>query len=475
MRNYRLGLLAAALLLPQWVTAQTQEPIVLPDREFASTGFPGLPVDLLPPGARALGLAGAFAAVADDATAAEANPAGLTILNQSEFSIHFRDSDYSVPFADPEALDPGFSFGGDTPAALIKTFEDSGSEVSFASWVKPFDRWTFSAFYQNQLAIDATAPTDDVTSDVFLDNYLNTNALSAEVDGYGISGAFRVNDMISLGLTIKNVDMEVQASESILIEDVLDIEFIFSDPELGPPLGTPAEFAAVIDDRLIGNSTLNGDDSDVVFNAGILINPNGAWSLGLVYKEGGSYSIPGVVNQQEILQCVGSGELTDFCNAVFALIPEVIDSLNGGRVVPGNQEIGIPDRLTFGLALRPSDTLLLSIDLNLVDYEDLPDPRLNSLGFRDNSLAGENISDELTYHVGVEKVFPLSGDLFNVFTVRAGIFEERDHDGFQILDTEDTHYTFGLGAVFRNLQLDLAYEASDAVDNIVLSGIYRFD
>src|SRR5512140_841193 len=43
------------------------------------------------PGARSLGMGGAFLGLADDASAAEANPAGLTILRKPEVSIEARN------------------------------------------------------------------------------------------------------------------------------------------------------------------------------------------------------------------------------------------------------------------------------------------------------------------------------------------------------------------------------------------------
>src|SRR5947207_8864896 len=51
----------------------------------------GLQFNFGNPGARSLGMGGAFIGLADDASAAEANPAGLTILRKPEISIEGRN------------------------------------------------------------------------------------------------------------------------------------------------------------------------------------------------------------------------------------------------------------------------------------------------------------------------------------------------------------------------------------------------
>src|SRR3954454_6826183 len=51
----------------------------------------GLQFNFGNPGARSLGMGGAFLGLADDASAAEANPAGLTILRKPEVSIEVRN------------------------------------------------------------------------------------------------------------------------------------------------------------------------------------------------------------------------------------------------------------------------------------------------------------------------------------------------------------------------------------------------
>src|SRR5438128_11310592 len=51
----------------------------------------GLQFNFGNPGARSLGMGGAFLGLADDASAAEANPAGLTILRKPEVTIEGRN------------------------------------------------------------------------------------------------------------------------------------------------------------------------------------------------------------------------------------------------------------------------------------------------------------------------------------------------------------------------------------------------
>ena len=79
MRRLVIVLVALALALP--AAAQNT------DIESLS----GLQFNFGNPGARSLGMGGAFLGLADDASAAEANPAGLTILRKPEITIEGRN------------------------------------------------------------------------------------------------------------------------------------------------------------------------------------------------------------------------------------------------------------------------------------------------------------------------------------------------------------------------------------------------
>jgi long-chain fatty acid transport protein len=462
--------------------AQSQPPI-------ASQGgaFSGLPVDLLPPGARALGLAGAFSAVADDATAAVANPAGLTILTSPELSVHFRDSDASIPFLDQDAYNSAFlSTAGD----LIKDYTDSSTDVSFASVVKPFDRWVISAYYLNQINVSAQAPTEVVFDSVNVDSYTNINALGAKIESLGLSVAFRVNDFISIGLTVAENTIELQSTDLWNLDNFSDLEFLLAD-FFGN--GTPAEYADVLVDRVQFGNTVDDEGDDITFNVGVLFNPAGTWSGSIVYREGAEFDLRSTSVFRTAFGCSeGSGQLFDDC-----IESQILPVSLGNDDRPTRAKPATPNTLTFGAAWRPTDTLMLSLDINNIAYDDLTPTRQITYGFQfdiddepfrqdfnDPSIIAlegqltEEISDAWTYHFGVEKVFPLSGDGFlsmTTLSLRGGAFTDDDHNGTTLIDGDQTHATLGIGATFGNhVQIDMAAEFSDNVDNVVLSAIYRF-
>jgi long-subunit fatty acid transport protein len=75
----RLVTMAVCLAILAAAGAEAQ-PVTIPRFDFSFSN----------PGARSLGFAGAFAALADDATAAYANPAGLVQLTRPEVSFEAR-------------------------------------------------------------------------------------------------------------------------------------------------------------------------------------------------------------------------------------------------------------------------------------------------------------------------------------------------------------------------------------------------
>lgn len=177
------------------------------------------------PGARSLALGGAFVAVADDATAAYANPSGLVQLLRPEISVELRAwSDDRVGVA------------------------SDLSGLGFASFVLPRKRWSL-AFYGQTLA-SVEFPVDSITNqDVFIP--LSTLTIASA----GVSAAVRLSDALSVGL---GIGLFVGSSTEIGVDSPFRPTFFPTDD--------------------------TSNDSGVI--AGGLWSLSDAWALGASYRSG---------------------------------------------------------------------------------------------------------------------------------------------------------------------------------------------
>ena len=137
----RVLLFVAALLLVSPAAALTDEEI-----------FRDLRFNLINPGARALAMGGAFVSLADDATAAQANPAGLATLSQSEYFAELRYIDNA---AEASVIEETLPAGIDTFVATGTKTEDVLSPT-FLSVVRVFKHWTLGLSYQEMLNIESS-------------------------------------------------------------------------------------------------------------------------------------------------------------------------------------------------------------------------------------------------------------------------------------------------------------------------------
>ena len=97
----------------------------------ASNDFFGVDFRFNNPGARSTAMGGAFIGLADDATAAYANPAGLTILTEPEISAEFKYGDYTNRV--PRETD-------------TDDFTDTNNSVSFLSLAHPTQKANITVY-----------------------------------------------------------------------------------------------------------------------------------------------------------------------------------------------------------------------------------------------------------------------------------------------------------------------------------------
>ncbi len=130
------------------------------------------------PGARSIGLGGAFVAIADDATAAFANPAGLVQILRPEISVELRGTASRLDREIPYNLATGVS------------------GLGFFSFVYPSRSWAL-ALYSHQLA-----------SIGFTFTYPDTLTQEFTVRSYAAAAAFEITEHLSLGAGLSYFDGE---------------------------------------------------------------------------------------------------------------------------------------------------------------------------------------------------------------------------------------------------------------------------
>src|SRR5262245_52703480 len=216
----QVALTGLTLMLPEALTAQTSLQIPL---QF----------DFINPGAKSLALGGAFAGVADDATAAFSNPAGLTLLGGSEVSGELRGFRVSTPFLSAGRLSGSVTnLGVDTVAGPV--FQDSvrshvGVEYASLVYSRPSRQWVVAAFRREVARIDQSYVDDgafqqdpnDVTSRRDFPQNLQREIA---ITGYGGSAAYKVTSSIAVGAGVTAYRFDIDTI----------VDRFFSDGFFGP-------------------------------------------------------------------------------------------------------------------------------------------------------------------------------------------------------------------------------------------------
>jgi long-chain fatty acid transport protein len=399
------------------------------------------------PGARSAGLGGAFVALADDATAAFANPAGLVQLVKPEISVEARNWSHTIPYTTNGRVEGDPSGRGlDVTAGLAKgeaTYDTTG--LSFLSLVFPTGDWSF-AIYRHQYAdLEFSGETQGLFgggSDCCQERWSDQRMHSTQdIVTYGLSAGYRFNDSFSVGLGLTYFEVSM---ESLTTEYLWDV-----DSETG--FFGPTSF---LPERLALTEYLFIDDEDWTFSGGFLWSPTSRWRIGGVYRQGFE---------------VGLGnDITTGVAIDYGVPPGTVIIRN--RDVPSE----FPDVYGLGVSYRGlEERLTLSFQWDRIEYSSIP----RSIGLDDQTI---DDADEL--HFGAEYVFLESSP---VVAVRLGAWLDPDHQMYATVDDpymravlpqgdDEWHYTAGLGFATQRFQVDLAADLSDRVNTISLSAIYNF-
>lgn len=190
---FGLGVLVASAAAPAWAQTSLQIP---------------LQFDFINPGAKSLALGGAFSGLADDATAALANPAGLTQLGVSEISTELRAFRVTTPFLQRGRLSGTISNEGvdivQGPVFGKSTGSNTGIGFLSAVYVSPSHRFVVAAYRHEFVRVDQTFLSEGVfqkAPDEFTSrrDSPQEGKRVAGITGYGASGSYKVRSNVSIG------------------------------------------------------------------------------------------------------------------------------------------------------------------------------------------------------------------------------------------------------------------------------------
>ena len=416
----------------------------------------GLQFDFQSPGARSLATGGAFVGLADDATAAFVNPAGLRVLSRMEVSFEGRARDFTIPVVDLGRLigQPSLS-GEDTFQGLrIEDPSQSGGGLSFVSFVYPRSRWSIAA-YRHELA--------HFTTDVRTGGFFGTSAAVApetdgprrfpivgntdvNIAGYGVSGSFNLNSQVSIGAGLAFYDFHMNSRTDRF--DVVNDEF--TNPEF---YGRANYSTGNIENYQLQE----GDDSAVGFNLGALWMPSRKFQLGAVFRQG-----------------------PDFDLRIANLDPDTDEPFDG---FDRQGQFHVPHVFGIGAVMRPFASSTIVFDITRVDYSRLTDDFIDIFNDPDSPDGPYAVRDGTEVHAGFEYFFIRRVPI----ALRTGYWLDPEHaleyqgqsdpgEGaiFRSRHEDQHHVTFGAGAVFGRFEINGAGDISQRTTTASISAVVRF-
>jgi len=379
------GLIAAVIgAFPSTASAQSNDEV-----------FPQLQWNFSTPGARANAMGRAFIGVADDATAAVTNPAGLLRLTKPQVYFEFKSTDIKVPrLADPESL---FTLAPTqfTQVVGVPSFLSAsvpvGSRLAFGVTRHEF------LDYQESFNLSARPIPNDPGFDIF-----NPVTGSSKFTGvtYAGSAAFKVNDHLQVGVTLSSNHLSAVSQAT---------RFAF----LGP--SSVNQFALTTSTIVKNQTAINGTSSAFGATLGLLWETSdGKVSAGFQFTKGPSFQ----VSETEVVNPgFGANPQVQLTPLPFTGPP-----FNGSAVTVS---IHVPNRAGAGVAFRPGARLLIAADAVYIGYSSLAQDF--TVVFPGSSLVASqfSVANVVEAHAGVEYLLTNSAE-HRVF-VRAGVFTNPDH------------------------------------------------
>jgi long-subunit fatty acid transport protein len=403
--------------------------------------FGGFQLNFNNPGARALGMGGAFTGVADDATAVVSNPAGLVILQRPEVAAELKLTRFTNTIENysntrAEGRDGIFH---------SRDFDDTVFTPSFFSFVYPTDRLVIAAFVRELVNFESNFETEGVFLPTGSRLFPVRSELSITALNFG--GGLGVN-LAKVHPLLPNLGASLEISHGVVNSKLQRFGLG------GARFNLPADFSS---SNVRATSTVEGTDVGYGYNVGALWKPLRDLAIGAVYRRGPRF---------DMQQRLEGGPVLEPSN------PDIFDFT-----------LKVPDVYGVGASYRLFDRLTLALDVVRIEYSQLMKKFQIVFAQRTRRSEEYKLDDATEVHLGAEYVFFVRE---MPFAARVGFYTDPDHKiRFTGSDPASRaifpggkdryHVTAGIGVVpVPGFQLDFAGNWSESVKELVLSTVFRF-
>ena len=369
-------------------------------------------------GARALGMGGAFIGVADDATAASWNPAGLIQLEKPELTVVGEYVNRREEFS--SALRPEIENTGRVDATNLNYF---AATLPFHFYRNMVASVNYQRLYDFKREFSHRLDFTQAGLDLVQDKHF---AQDGSVGALGLAGAVEITPTLSLGATV-NI-----WTDELFWRNGWDETF--SETSSGTIGGVPASSATYIKDEYSRFRGLNA-------NIGVLWNVIPALTVGAVLKTPFTATV----------------EHTFEFRQAQTLAPPVDTVTTTRQLLSEDVDLYMPLSYGIGVAWRFSDVLTVDLDIYRTHWSDyrLEDGRGNKFSPitglpRDQS----DVNDTTQVRIGAEYLF-LFPNRQLVVPLRAGIFYDPEPAQGGLKDFYGI--ALGSGLAYKRLIFDVAY------------------
>ena len=414
----------------------------------------GLQFNFGNPGARSLGMGGAFIGSADDASAAEANPAGLTVLRKAELSFEMRQVDIAQRFVT----------GGTFPYVTSQDFPARETTPSFASVVVPLKPVVFAAYYHRALSfqndVDLTGRYDTPTFHLGPEGPLPADQCGAGCTTHKI---YPFSTSVDLQMETFGLSIARQWRKFSFGGGIRYHRFHENADTFRRDVDAPGQPMFVVAQTNAGGLFGRSSDRDLTFVTGVQWTPIETVGVGVVYKKGPTFPV-----------------------AVTAA-----KTLDGPRELVSSTDFHAPTMLGAGVSYRPIRDLTLNVDLVRLGYGKLSDRFVSVIeygtegGNAFEEVKGYETKDGTEVHAGAEYFIlarvPIAirggwwRDPPHAIAYR-GVMQTSHDVAARILfpGTEaENHYSVGFGIALPHIGIDFAYDTSRSLKSASMSFVAR--